>query len=318
MSTLMDLYPECRPSARKKLTYKRAYDLQYALLSNRVISLFDWRGLPFPQRELEIHTQLTDNGYTGAVWAEKLGRWIVAHGSGVGVTEYPDVWKTYTWACPLASGNDGVINNIKGISQIGKTVAILRNNSLLIPSRFMVQQYAHLMAHTLLSLQAALINSRATGYSTAKDDQTAKRIKNFYDALEDGRTEVILTEDSLEAALGSKAIEFISDKLTGAAAPVLDYWQLYQNLYKDFLCTFGISKSDDKRERLITDEVMQDVPLYRFNIEDMLDCRKQFAEDFSKISKIKVTVDLAESVKQSLKEDKKEVSADESDKNESV
>lgn len=318
MSTLMDLYPECRLSVRKKLTYRRAFELQNALLANRVISLFDWKGLPFPQRELEIHAQLTDNGYTGVVYAGKLKRWIVAHGSGVGVTEYPDVWNTYTWACPLASGNNGLINDIKGISTIGKDAAILRNNSLLIPSRFLVQQYAHLMAHTLLSLQAALINSRATGYSTAKDDQTAKRIKNFYDALEDGRTEVILTEDSLESALGSKAIEFISDKLTGAAAPVLDYWQLYQNLYKDFLCTFGISKSDDKRERLITDEVMQDIPLYRFNIEDMLDCRKQFADDLSKISGLKVSVDLAESVKQSLEADKKEVGSDERNQNESV
>lgn len=298
MSTLMDLYPECRPSARKKLTYRRAYELQYALLSNRVISLFDWKGLPFPQRELEIHAQLTDNGYTAAVWADKLQRWIVAHGSGVGVTEYPDVWDTYTWACPLASGNNGIKKDIKGISQIGKSAAILRNNSLLVSTRFMVQQYAHLMAHALLSLQAALINSRATGYSTAKDDQQAKRIKAFYEALEDGRTEVVLTEDDLESALGSKAIEFISDKLSGNVAPVLDYWQLYQNLYKDFLSMVGVSKSTDKRERLITDEVAQDLPLYRFNIEDMLDCRKQFAEDFSAISGMTITVDLAESVKQ--------------------
>lgn len=298
MSTLMDLYPECRPSARKKLTYRRAYELQYALLSNRVISLFDWSGLPFPQRELEIHAQLTDNGYTAAVWADKLQRWIVAHGSGVGVTEYPDVWNTYTWACPLASGNNPLVKDIRGISEIGKTAAILRNNSLLVSTRFMVQQYAHLMAHALLSLQAALINSRATGYSTAKDDQQAKRIKAFYEALEDGRTEVVVTEDDLESALGSKAIEFISDKLSGNGAPVLDYWQLYQNLYKDFLSMVGVSKSTDKRERLITDEVAQDLPLYRFNIEDMLDCRRQFAEEFSKISGFSVSVDLAESVKQ--------------------
>ena len=59
----------------------------------------------------------------------------------------------------------------------------------------------------------------------------------------------------------------------------------------------GVSKSTDKRERLITDEVQQDIPLYRFNIEDMLDMRKQAAEDLSNILNKEVTVDLAESVK---------------------
>lgn len=289
---VLDLYNLARPYSRRKLTYKRAYDLQYALLSNRVISIFDWEGLPFEQHELELHAQLMDNGYTASVWSKKLGRWIVAHGSGVGVTEYPDKWINYTWACPLDSG----------ISRIGEGAVILRNNSLLIPSRFLVSLYAHLMAHTLLSMQAALINSRATGYSVAKDDQTAKRIKDFYQALEDGRTEVVLTDDNLEAALGSKMIDFISDKMSGQAASVLDYWQLYQNLYKDFLACFGISKSGDKRERLITDEVMQDIPLYRFNIEDMLDQRKRAAAEMSRVMGRTITVDLADSVKQALGE----------------
>ena len=61
----------------------------------------------------------------------------------------------------------------------------------------------------------------------------------------------------------------------------------------------GISKSGDKRERLITSEVDQDLPLYRFNIEDMLDQRRSAAEDLSRIMGTDITVDLAESVKQS-------------------
>ena len=154
------------------------------------------------------------------------------------------------------------------------------------------------MAHALLSLQAALINSRATGYSKAKDDQTAAQIKAFYSALEDGKTEVITTPEDLESIAGSKPIEFISDKLSGKGDSLLDYWQLYQNLYKDFLQMIGVSKSTDKRERLIQSEVAQDIPLYKFNIEDMLDQRKIAAEVLSDIIGAPITVDLAESVKQ--------------------
>lgn len=285
--SVLDLSKECSPRAYRKLKYSRAYFTQYALLSDKAISLFDWKGLPFQQHEIETLVQLSGQGYAGVVYSEKLKKWIAAYGSGVGVTEYPDKWLNYTWACPLDSA----------IGEIGKTAVLVRNNSLLIPTRFMIEYYAHLMAHTLLSLQAALINSRATGYSKVKDDQTAKRVKAFYEALEDGKTEVVVTEDDLESIAGSKPIEFISDQISGKAQPILDYWQLYQNLYKDFLSMLGVSKSTDKRERLITDEVQQDIPLYRFNIEDMLDMRKQAAEELSNILNKEVTVDLAESVK---------------------
>ena len=287
MSTL-DLINECKPAYRRKLDYKRAYRLQYALLSDRVISLFDWTGLPFEQHELEILVQLSAQGYAGVVYSDKLKRWLTAFGSGVGVTEYPDKWITYTWACAKDSG----------ISTIGTNCALVKNNSLMISSRFIVEQYAHLMAHALLSLQAALINSRATGYSKAKDDQTAAQIKAFYSALEDGKTEVITTPEDLESIAGNKPIEFISDKLSGKGDSLLDYWQLYQNLYKDFLQMIGVSKSTDKRERLIQSEVAQDIPLYKFNIEDMLDQRKIAAQVLSDIIGSPVTVDLAESVKQ--------------------
>ena len=286
-TTALELIEECRPTFKRKITYNRAYRFLYALLSNRVVSLFDWKGLPFEQHELELRAQLGGQGYTGIVYSGKLKRWIVATGSGVGVTEYPDKWINYTWACPLDSG----------ISKIDTAAVLVKNNSLLIPTRFLVEHYAHLMAHAVLSLQAILINSRATGYSTARDDQTIKSIKKFYEALEDGKTEVVRMEDSLNAIAGQKPIEFISDRLTGNAQSVLDYWQLIQNLYKDFLSMIGVSKSTDKRERLITSEVEQDLPLYRFNIEDMLDVRKQAAEILSRVLGTTITVDLAESVK---------------------
>lgn len=293
MSTL-DFLSECKPAIRKKLSYSRAYRLQYALLSDRTISLFDWTGLPFEQHELEALVQLSAQGYAGVVYSSKLKRWLAAFGSGVGVTEYPDKWYDYTWACPLASG----------VSRIGENCALVKNNSLMISSRFVIEQYAHMMAHALLSLQAALINSRAMGYSTAKDDQTADQLRKFYAALEDGKTEVITTPNDLESLQGSKPIEFISDRLSGKGDNLLDYWQLYQNLYKDFLQMIGVSKSTDKRERLIQSEVAQDIPLYRFNIEDMLDQRRLSAEVLSNIMQTKVSVDLAESVKeaQSVKE----------------
>lgn len=283
--SVLDLTTEVKPTPGRKITFKSAYRYWYALLTDKAISLFDWEGLPFPQRELEVRAQMHPQGYIGVV--KYLNEIIVANGSGVGITNYPDEWLTYVWANALHSG----INNI------GKDCVILRNNSLLISTRATVDHYSRLLAHATLSLQAALINTRATGYSTAKDDQTAKRIKKFYEALEEGRTEVILIEDDLNSIEGSKPIEFISDHLSGRGDTILDIWQVLQNILKDYYTTIGISKPTDKRERLITDEIAQEQPLFKFNVEDMLDCRKQFAEEINRVFGLSVSVDVADSLK---------------------
>lgn len=184
-------------------------------------------------------------------------------------------------------------------SKIGEGAVICRNNSLLLSSSIIVDHFAHLLAHADLSLQAILINSRATGYSTARDDQSKKRIESFYRSLEDGSTEVILTEDNLDSVLGSKPIEFIAERPSGAAGyNVLDYWQASQNILKEFYNTIGISKPTDKRERLISDEVQQEQPLFKFNMEDMLDMRKEAAENLSKVFGLTVSVNYAESLRE--------------------
>ena len=285
--SVLDLHNEARPTVNRKLNYKRAYQYWYALLSNKCLSLFDWTGLPFKQRELELRMQFFGSGYTGVVNSRKLGL-IVAHGSGVGITPYPDEWIDYVWACPLDSGT----------SKIGEGAVICRNNSLLLPTSGIVDHFSHLLAHADLSLQAILINSRSTGYSTAKNDQSKKRIEHFYRAIEDGSTEVVLTEDDLDSMIGSRPIEFITERPTSSAGfNILDYWQASQNILKDFYNTIGISKPTDKRERLITDEVQQEQPLFKFNMEDMLDMRKEAAAELSKVFGLTVSVDYAESLK---------------------
>ena len=284
--SVIDLTKECRPALSRKVTYKSAFLYWHALLTNKAISLFDWQGLPFKQHELELRAQMHPQGYIGVV--KYLDEIIVADGSGVGVTSYPDEWITYVWANALHSG----------MNTIGTDCALLRNNSLMLSTGAIVRFYAGLLAHATLTLQAALINCRATGYSTAKDDQAAKRIKKFYEALEEGRTEVVLIEDDLNSIEGAKPIEFISDHLSGRGDTILDIWQVLQNILKDFYTAIGISKPTDKRERLITDEIAQEQPLFRFNVEDMLDCRRQFAQEASRIFGLNITVDLAQSLKE--------------------
>lgn len=280
MSVFND-YNLIKPFKKRKLNYATAYRLWYERLADKVLNLFTWSNLPFEQRELEIRLQLFGNGYTGVLNATRLDKIIVANGAASGVTEYPDKWVTYTWNTPLASGQ----------GKIGEEVALIYNNSLHIPTRRFVQRYAHLLAHAELSLQAILINSRATGILAAKDEKQKQDIDAFYSALEDGRTMAIVDDDGLASVIGSEGLRMVS---TAYPAPhtIIDFWQIRQNLYKEFLAEIGISKSTDKKERLITDEVKQDEPMYQYSLDDMLACRKTGADEINRLFGLDVTVDI--------------------------
>lgn len=285
--SVLSIYDIDKPYRRKKLDYARAFRSWHALLSNKVMDLFIWEGLPFEQKEIEIRTQLFGDGYCGIVYSKRYGRLIASLGSGVGVTEYPDKWLNFVWACPGDSG----------IAQIDHDAVLIRNNSLMIPTQLIVQRYAHLLAHAELSLQAILINSRSTGIIAARDEKQKNDIQKFYEALEDGRTLAIVDDQGLDSLVGAEGLRSVSTAYP-AATNIADFWQIRQNLYKEFLTEIGISKSTDKRERLITSEVQQDIPLYSYSLDDMLSCRQEAAEKLSSVFDLSVSVKINPIIKQ--------------------
>lgn len=292
--SVLDIHEIGKPFKRRKLDYSRAYRAWYALLSNKVLNLFTWEGLPFSQHELELRVQLMGDGYAGVVKSNFYNRLIAASGSGVGVTEYADQWLTFVWAVPGDNGKDKLhnkrtANKKHGISTVGADAVIVRNNSLLLPTRILVERYAHLLAHAELSLQAILINSRATGILAARDEKQRADIQKFYEYLEDGKTLSIVDDTGLDSLIGSEGLRNIATAYP-SSTHILDFWQIRQNLYKEFLTEIGISKSTDKRERLIQSEVEQDIPLYGYSLDEMLRCRQNAAEQMNAIFDLNVSV----------------------------
>lgn len=265
----------------RKLDYAKAYNQWYALLANKVLNIAKWENLPFEQRELEIRAQFMGAGYCGMTFSKRYKRLIAVKASGVGVTEYPDKWTSFIWACPGDSGKTDLPDG--GV--------LIYNNSLMLPTSLLVEKYAHLLAHAELSLQAILINSRATGIIAARDNKQKEDVEMFYKALEDGKTLAIVDDESLDTLVGSEGLRHISASYPSSTS-IMDYWQIRQNLYKEFLTELGISKSTDKRERMITDEIAQDMPLYQYSIDDMIQCRKRAAEEMNRIWGLNVSVDI--------------------------
>lgn len=263
----------------KKLTFKRAYNMWLDVLTERVINIFEWKGLPFEQKEIEILLVL--RGFCGITKFKKSKELGAVYGSMSGVTNYPDEYINFLYATPKESG----------LKKIGVNLVLVNNNQLRTTSMQIVRTYAVLLAHVDLSLQAILINSRATGLIKTSTQQQSESIAHWYKGLINGKTMAVINDDDLESLIGDKGIEVFPMQYTSSFS-IDSYYQIRENLLKSFYSEFGINSNREKRERIIEAELDTNLNRILFNVSDMLKQRQKAAKQASEIFDIEITVDL--------------------------
>lgn len=274
---------QCRTNTiTRKLTFKKAYTVWRNTLVERVINIFEWKNLPFEQKEIEI--LLTFVGFCG-VTKSKKSELMAVYGSMSGVTNYPDQFTTFTYATPLESG----------IKQIGKDLIVIDNNQIRLPLIDVINSYATLLAHTDLSLQAILINSRATGLITAKTQAQVDSIASWYSSLENGKTLAVLDGKSFESLMDDEGIKAIPMNYPSAMT-IDSYYQIRENLLKSFYSEIGINSMRDKRERVVEAELDTNLNRILFNIDDMLKSRKEACKKINSIFGTNISVDYNEEI----------------------
>lgn len=264
---------------KKKLNFNKLYRSWHGALLERTMNIFKWNGLPMPQKEIEI--LLTYVGFCGFTRFKKSKELGAVNGSMTGVTNYPDEFTRFVYATPLESG----------IKTIGGDLILINNNQIRMPTIFIVQNYATLLAHTDLSLQTALINYRATDLVKATNQQQVEDINKWYNAMENGKTMAVLDSQNFESLMGDEGLKVFS--LSQSVHVTLDaYYQVRENLLKSFYSEIGINSMRDKRERVVEAELDTNLNRILFNVDDMLDCRKTACEEINKIFGTKVSVEL--------------------------
>lgn len=266
----------------KKLDFRKAFRIWEAILLERVMNIFKWDGLDFPQKEIEI--LLTYIGFCGVV--KRNGILVAVNGGMMGVTNYPDEFTKFTWATPL----------MHGISTINKDIIVINNNQIRFATYKVVEYYAILLAHADLSLQASLINTRSTGMAKARTQQQVDSINQFYNALADGKTLAILDKENMNMLMNDGGIEVFANNFPSSMT-IDSYYQIRTNLLKSFYADIGLNALRDKRERMVEDEVQGDINHILFNVSDMLSERKDGAERMSNLFQKKVSVDFENEIK---------------------
>lgn len=230
-------------------------------LFEQVNKLFTWEGLPFPQKEIE--TRLHLYGIVGII--KEDNDFIAVQCNMFDVTNYYDEFLKFTYATPLISGERVI--DVDGI--------VIDNNTLRNPTINTIDRYAMLLAHTEISMITALVNGRATKTYVATNNKVAENIKQYQNKLYNGQNDVIVDSSFI-------GLE-IKDNDNSSLNNIKTLYDIRQNLLYSFLEDIGVKKNQQKKERLVTEEVNADNTYLKLNIKDMYDARKKACDKVNEI-----------------------------------
>ena len=252
----------------------------FYFLENIALNVFEYTNCPANLPPREIERRLIEWGYCGIINHEISG--IVA------VTGSLNKFDMYNYPTELI-----VTNPVLGSSRhtIGSTAAVIYGDS----NCYMLRQstalqtickYARLLAETTSTIAIMCRNSRSPVWAVAQDEQTRQSVKNYFDKISEGESEIICTNNAI----------FDTFKGIPATAPnstsIVEEWDALERCLRGFYRDYGIRYIEDKRERLIQDELSAQDEVLFTNILDMYENRKEGIEKVNQLfgTNIKVTI----------------------------
>ena len=248
------------------------------MLFEKIVRIFEWKGLPFPQREIEM--RLITSGYCGFVKDELLD-YMVAYGGMSGPTQYFDVFKDFTYSAPLAKG---------GTKKIDKECVIINNTALRNPMNTFIKRYAILLAHCDVTLVMSLVNLRTKNIIATDDQGTADSYKEMFKKFYKGEFSALIDKGLLGSSDGG--LNNIALPTSGNIG-VMECIDAKNEIMRMFYNDIGVRYTRDKKERMIESEVENDQQLLLFNINDMLRQRENACKKINELFDLNVSVKLA-------------------------
>lgn len=259
---------------KEEITTTTSYRYWLDTLFEKCVRIFEWNGLPFAQKEVEM--RLIYDGYCGFVNDRNCG-YMVATGGMSGPTQYFDEFTNFTYAAATARGGSPVI---------GKEVVIISNTALRNSLYPMISRYASLLAHAEVTLKCALINLRATDTYSTDDDGTAESIKQYYSDIYEGKPGIIIDDSMVDS------IKNLSSSRSGQSI-IKDSIDARNEILRSFYNEIGVRYTRDKKERMVADEVNNDNQMLLLNVKDMLKQREKACKEINDLFGLNVTVQLS-------------------------
>lgn len=242
----------------------------------------DYSGLDIPERFFkQLEKRLYFFGRAGIVQREKEITAVSAAPFGQDVYDEPtDFSFVFGGGLPDPGEATPFERSVDGSGVYAK------NNFMTYPTAMIAEQYSLMIAHCDMSIIAELVNSRFMDVLKASNNKSAESARIFYKDLYDGKLSHI-TDVTEELEI---------DRSARGVSRLRDYMDTKAGLLKEFYALFGINKTNEKRERMITDEVKDNQELLQFNVKDMLDEREKMVKEIRDVFgcdiKVKCHVDI--------------------------
>lgn len=261
-----------RKNIKKSMTLEPSYFYWCNTLIEYVVNLFKWDGLPETIPPHEIEMACICHGY-GTFVKLPDNTWIAPfENSRNGITDYVDMFNNVQFTTPLHFGN----------RTFGKNAVLVPNTPLKMPLLPKIQRYSTILAHIDVSLIVELVNDRNSVLFEAITGKQAGQAKTYQDRLYHGEFETLINQ-------GFQTIR--TTDLNKRSNGELEKIIIARNkIFQAFLEEIGIKKTNEKKERMISDEATADDEMLAFNISDMFECRKKSAIEFNNLSGFSVSV----------------------------
>lgn len=259
---------------------------------NRCQMIFKWSNLPetIPQRILEIYLQT--NGH--CAFMRHNGELYVYTG---GLGGKPDVYYRPTIYTISNPAQEISINAV-----IDKDCVVMLNDSYYNGILPLCKRYAYSMTETEVSLYIANINSRIISLISAQDDKTQKSAELYIEDIIKGKISIVGEAKFFEDL---KTTQYAS----GSAHQIItDLIELMQYNKASWYNEIGLNANYNmKRESINASESQLNNDALTPLIDDMLNCRKIYAEKVNKMFNTNISVDINSAWKDNEKELKAEI-----------
>ena len=260
------------------------YNYYVNYLYEKLIRIFKYENLPdtIPRDALENYVMTFGYGGITKAKIDNEEFLVAVPCTKYGVGLYPMYEPLAQYCTPLIQGTD---------LKVGQDIVIVKNNSYQISCDNIVKRYARQLADFDATINILTSNSRMAVLPSFDNEESAESYKAVMVANRLGQVDTVLDKSFIQKGT------FTPFANMSTTVKINDVVSARNEILRTFLSEIGITSANDKRERMVVDEVNVNSQMLLFNVADMLECRQKAIEDVNALYGTQIRVDLSDEYK---------------------
>lgn len=259
------------------------YNYYVNYLYEKLIRIFKYDNLPSTIPRDALENYILTFGYAGITKTkidESSDEILVAVPcTKYGVGLYPNYEPLAQYCTPLIQGTDLVV---------GSDIVVVKNNSYQISCDNIVKRYARQLADFDATVNILTSNARIPVLPSFDNEESAESYKAVMVANRLGQVDTVLDKSFIQKGTFTPYAD------NSTISKIEDVVKARNEILRTFLSEIGITTANDKRERMVVDEVNVNSQMLLFNVADMLECRQNAIKEVNALYGTNIKVDLSD------------------------